>query len=463
MKKMSSMGLSVVLGYAACLACVAAQQKSIRIAPVNQKIYEIYAGNYKLGDDQFISLGAFSENGNRLTFYDSRTRRVGVLYDLSETDFVSGIQRDNDSVEPTDLRITFNRNGSGEVTGLTWREGDAPAVVAQKVNPHHNEEVTFENGDVTLRGTLTLPATPGRHPAVVFLQGAGAAQRPYGMWPYYLARYGIGTLVYDKRGAGASTGAWQTASFEDLAGDALAAINLLRKHANIDARQIGLWGNSNSGWVVPIVAARSKDVAFIISRVGSALPPHENILYEIENDARQRGFTEPEIKQAVALRRMYHQTLITNAGWEKLKEEVEHSKNERWFAAARMGRFLTLQTPPDAATLTGLRNPFVFDPVPFWERVTCPVLALYGEMDMNVPTARSVPLLEAALKRAGNKDYTVRVLPNANHGLAEVSAVSTEPPRVRRYASGYLDGIVDWLLKRVNVNKPAVQTKTNTN
>jgi ketosteroid isomerase-like protein/pimeloyl-ACP methyl ester carboxylesterase len=287
----------------------------------------------------------------------------------------------------------------------------------------------------------------------VLLQGSGAARRPFGVWAYFLARHGIATLVYDKRGAGASTGDWQTASFEDLAGDALAAVNLLRKHPNINAQQIGLWGNSNSGWVVPIVAARSKDVAFVISRVGSALQPHENILFEIENDARQRGFTEQEIKRAVALRKMYHQAIITNTGWEQLRAEVERSRNERWFEAARMGRFLTIQIPPDAASLTGLRNPFVFDPVPFWERVTCPVLALYGEMDMNVPTTRSVPILDAALKRAGNKDYTITILPNANHGLAEVPAVSSsEPPRVRKYVSGYMDGIADWLLKRVSVS-----------
>lgn len=119
-----------------------------------------------------------------------------------------------------------------------------------------------------------------------------------------------------------------------------------------------------------------------------------------------------------------------------------------------MGRLLTLQIPLDAETLTGLRNPMVFDPMPFWERVTRPVLALYGGMDMNVPTARTVPMLNAALKRAGNKDYTISVLPNANHGLAEVPAASDSAlPRVRRYAEGYMDGIAHWLLKHVSVGK----------
>lgn len=443
----------VLLGNA-CFAPGVVAQQPVKILPVNAELYERYAGNYKRAKDRVVSVGGFYANGGRLTFYDSKTRRNGVLYDVSETDFVSGTPSGTDSVQPTDLRVTFKRNARGAATGLTWREGSEPAATATRVDPHRSEDVTFNNGDVTLRGTLISPSTPGPHPVIVILHGGDAGRRPFNFWPYFLVRYGIASLVYDKRGAGASTGNWQSATFEDLAGDALAAVELLRHHPKINPRQIGLWGNSNSGWVVPIAAARSKDVAFVISRAGSTLPDHENILYEIENDARARGFSDQEIKQAVALRRKYHETLIANAGWENLKSEVETAKNERWFAAARMTWFLTFQIPPDRTTLTALRNPLLNDPMPYWERVTCPVLALNGQMDENVPTARTVPMLAAALKRAGNKDYTITVIPNANHGLAEVSpSTGSEPPGARRYASGYMDGIVDWLVTRLNVNR----------
>src|SRR5918912_1450331 len=141
MKNLSTICLFLLLGCGVFPSCVVAQQQPIKVAQANPKVYELYAGNYKLADDRFISLGAFSENGDRLTFYDSKTRRVGVLYDLSDTDFVSGIPRGNDSIEQTDLRVTFSRNGRGEVTGLVWREGNLPAITAQKVSPHRNEEV----------------------------------------------------------------------------------------------------------------------------------------------------------------------------------------------------------------------------------------------------------------------------------------------------------------------------------
>jgi uncharacterized protein len=444
-------GIIVLLSFFATSCRYAAQQPAAQLGNVDPKIYEQYAGNYRLAKDRFVSLGAFSENNNRPTFFDSKTRRIGVLYAISEVEFVSGVIRGNELLAG-DVRVKFIKNGQSVVTGLIWTEGTTPPIDAPKVSPHRNEEVAFNNGNVALRGTLTLPATKGPHPVVVLLHGSGPARRPFGMWQYFLARHGIATLTYDKRGAGDSTGDWQTASFDDLAGDALAAVQLLRTRPDINHREIGLWGNSNSGWVVPIAASRSKDVAFVISRVGSAVPPSENILYEIENDARQRGLSEQDVNKAVSLRRRYQQSIISNTGWEQLKAEVEGSRNERWFNAARVGRVLTLQLPPEDVTLQGLRNPLVFDPLPFWERVTCPVLALLGELDMNVQTSRSVPLLDAALKRAGNRDYTIVVLPQANHGLVEAATDSSPETRLnRRYAAGYMDGVIDWLLKRVDV------------
>jgi len=427
----------------------AAPQSPDLSAITDPKRYEPFAGNYRLGESRVLSVGPFSENGDRLTFYDSKTRRVGVLYSLSDTTFVSGVMRGNEFLSG-DVRATFLKDRRGGITGLVWREGEAVPVTAPRVAPHRNEEVSFRNGDVILHGTLTSPATAGRHPVIVFLQGSGPARRPFGMWPYFLARYGVATLTYDKRGTGASTGDWQTASFEDLAGDALAAVRLLRGRKDIDPRHVGLWGNSNSGWVVPIAASRSTEVAFVISRVGSALQPYENVLYEVENEARRSGLSEAEIEQAVSLRKRYQQAIITNTGWEQLKTEVERVRGESWFNAARVGRLLALRIPPDDSTVRGLRRPLLFDPLPFWERVTCPVLALFGEMDMNVQTTRSVPLLDAALKRAGNKDYTITVLPGATHGLAEAATDSSpEAGLHRRYAAGYLDGIGDWLGERV--------------
>lgn len=431
------------------LPCYVAAQNKAQVSP---KILEQYDGNYQLAPDRFLSLGAFSEVGGLPIFFDSKTRRVGVLHPTSDTEFVSGATVVADS--PAVLRVTFVRNERGEVTGLNWSENGARSVFAKRVSPHRNEEITFHNGDVTLHGTLTLPATKGRHPAVIIVDGSGDTHRPSGFWAYFLARHGIAVLTYDKRGAGASTGNWQTAGTTDLANDALAGLQLLRSRADIDPRQVGLWGNSNGGWVVADAVARSKDVAFVISRVGSALAVYGNIAYEVENDLRDHNFTEEEISRAVALRQQLSQAILTNTGWDALRTAIEKSNKERWFNVSRVGWLKLSQIPPDANTLKGWRDPISFDPVPSWERVTCPVLAMFGELDRATDTKHSVPILEAALKKARNKDYTIIVLPKASHGFFEAeTGYASEFPRYRGYVSGYMDGMANWLLKRVKVAK----------
>ena len=157
---------------------------------------------------------------------------------------------------------------------LKWREGASGAITltGKKVDSYTQEEVSFQNGDVSLRGTLSTPATKGLHPALVLIHGSGPARRPGGFWIPFFARHGIAVLVFDKRGAGESTGDWRKSTYQDLAADALAAVQLLKRQKGIDPKQIGLWGNSEGGWVAPLAASQSTDIAFLIVRSGSALP-----------------------------------------------------------------------------------------------------------------------------------------------------------------------------------------------
>jgi dienelactone hydrolase len=434
--------------------CIATSQPDLKVFQINPRLYEEYAGNYQLAPDRVISLGPFSEAGGRLVFFDSQTRRFGVLYPLSETQFVTGTLQENGMVTPADLYVTFTRTPTGKVSGLVWQEGSAGSLKGIKVNPHRNEEIVFNNGDVELHGTLTVPATAGPHPAVVLLQEAGPRSRPFGIWPYLFARHGIAMLTFDKRGVGVSTGDWQTASFSDLAGDALAAVRLLRSRSDIDAKHIGLWGNSNSGWLVPLAAVRSKDVAFLITRVGSSLPPTENILFEIENQMREQGFSEEEISKAVALRRQLQSAILTNKGWAEFIAAAKSARNERWFPSSRVARYAAAQLPPDELRLQAWRGPLAFDPIPYWEKVSCPVLAIYGELDKNTPTARNVPPLVAALKRGGNRDYTIIILPKTDHHFYENATESlgyfAEIAAMQRFVPGYVDRMMNWIAQRAS-------------
>ena len=131
------------------------------------------------------------------------------------------------------------------------------------------EVVRFSNGDVQLAGTLISPATRGPHPAVILVHASGAEDREY-LLPFarFLIRHGMAVLGYDKRGVGGSTGDWNKASFDDLAGDVVAAFEYLKTRSDIRRDQIGMLGWSQAGWVMPLAATRAKDLAFLISISG---------------------------------------------------------------------------------------------------------------------------------------------------------------------------------------------------
>lgn len=425
-------------------------------AQADLKLYSQYAGSYRLGSDRFIDLAPFFEDENRPIFFDSKTRRTGVLYALSDSEFFTGPSYG--VMFPINTRVTFVKNKQGAVTGLRWQESGYPVIIAKRVSPYRQKEISFKNGEVTLQGTLTLPATNGPHPVVIQVHGSGPAQRPGGHWTHFFTRQGIGYFYFDKRGSGASTGDLHAATIDDLASDVLAAVEVLRNRKDVKAHQVGLWGNSNGGWVGALAASRSRGVAFLIVRSGSGLPVHENILYELEMDMRAAGnFSEDDITQAKAIRRQLNNALLTNTGWDALKSAVEKAKNEKWFPYARVQFLPLIPAPLDSSTnpfLKGLRGQIDFDPAPIWEKIHCPVLVLLGELDANVPSKISAEIIERGLKKGGNKDYTIRILPKANHGLLEAeTGYSVESPRLKKYVRGYMDGMADWLLNRMSYRR----------
>jgi alpha/beta superfamily hydrolase len=156
--------------------------------------------------------------------------------------------------------------------------------------PYTTQSVIFHNGAVRLAGSVCTPSGGARHPAVVLLHGSGPESR-WGTMRFIadqLARRGVATLIYDKRGSGDSGGDWRTASYEDLADDAIAALRLLQTDKNIDTRSIGIWGHSQGGYLAPLIASRTKGVAFIVAADSPAMPQYEQDIFRVRNLVRQR-------------------------------------------------------------------------------------------------------------------------------------------------------------------------------
>ena len=422
----------------------------VRTAKVDPKLYEKYSGSYRLGPDRFIDLGPI---GDSARFIDSKTRQTRYLYPSSQTSFFSG-----PSVGipfPVKLRVTFLKDKQGRVSGLIWSDNASRPIKATKL-PYKEEEVSYQYGDAIVTAKLLLPISDGPHPALIDIGQGYFLGSDNGPDQYFYVRQGLAMMTPIKRTVGGSESNYLKSSFEERAREVLAGVEMLKQRKDINSRQIGLYGDSQTAWIAPLAASLSADVAFLILRVPSALPVTENILYEIESNLRRDNFSEADIHKAIALRRHIHRTILSDTEWESLKTEIDKSRNEKWFPYARAGWFSSLKIPPDKVTAKGLRDPLTFDPLPILETIRIPLLAMNGELDEAVPTKESVPILERALHKAGNRDFTMIVLPKAGHNFMQTDRPygAEEFVRKKEYVPGYWDTVADWLRKQLSLKSP---------
>jgi len=305
--------------------------------------------------------------------------------------------------------------------------------------------VQFANGVTRLAGTLISPVTGGKHPAIILVHGSGAENRDYMVpWTRFLIRRGMAVLGYDKRGVGESSGDWNLASFDDLAGDSLAAFEYLKRRGDIDAAHIGLMGISQAGWIMPLAAVRAKDIAFLVSISGAGVPAAETTIDQARNEMTMIGMPAQTVDEIIGLMKLQNDYARSGKGWDE-------------YAAARQK--IVAKMGPAPKTIPGtqddpywqfIRRTYFYDPVPTLRQLQTPTLALWGELDNNILAAKNMAAWEAALKAGGNRDYTLKILPKANHAQWEAKVGSNaETKSLQRFVPSYFTTILDWLAKRV--------------
>jgi pimeloyl-ACP methyl ester carboxylesterase len=333
----------------------------------------------------------------------------------------------------------------------------------KKPYPYKEEEVTFTNPEagVTLAGTLTLPKSSGPFPAAVLITGSGPEDRDemvFGHRPFlvlgdYLTRQGIAVLRYDDRGVGKSTGSFATATSTDFASDAKAAVAYLKTRKEIRADKIGLIGHSEGGVIAPMVAAESKDVAFIVLMAGTGVPGDQIILEQAALIAKAMGTSEKEVQEARAINRKAFDII------ESGKDSATVASELRTLLLSAANTTAPTDTQTNEARINGqikqITSPWfryflAYDPRPALMKVRCPVLAINGEKDLQVSPKQNLPEIEAALREGGNTDFTVRELPGLNH-LFQTAKKGTpdEYTEIEETISPTaLTLIGDWILER---------------
>ncbi len=313
-----------------------------------------------------------------------------------------------------------------------------PSACSRKVQMTRQIEMRVQSDDALLAGTLHLPDGSGHYPAVVMLQGSGTTNRD--AEGYFLPirdeflKRGLAVLSWDKPGVGESSGDWRLRTLHDRADEALDAIAWLRTQPEIDPDRVGIWGHSQGGWIGPLAASQSTDVAFLIINSGPGVGPHEQDLFGIEHSLRRDGATEEEIEQALAFMETLHDASIRQLPYaEAMATILEPARGTR--GATYFGEL----TERDwEFFLRNAQRPY--DPVPSLERITCPVLAIFGERDPLVPVARSVEIFERAFAVARNTDVTIHIFPDADHRIRTGNPLE--------FASGYLALMGEWLERR---------------
>lgn len=341
---------------------------------------------------------------------------------------------------------------------FSWRAERTAEVVRPQTPkppfPYRAEEVAVPSAPgVTLAGTLTLPAGKGPYPAVVMITGSGAQDRdetilghkPFAVIADRLSRNGIAVLRVDDRGFAKSTGNFATATDDDFAADTAAQVAFLRKRADIDPARIGLIGHSEGGIVAPKVAAKDPKLAFIVLMAGPGVPLGEVLRAQRAALGPAMGASPAQLKQG--------QDVVDHVNAAMRGAKGDADAEARALAAIKAEPIVPKPTDDQARALAKqlasgwMRTLTDYDPRPTLAKVKCPILALNGSKDGQVPPDQNLPAIRAATR--ANRDVTIVELPNLNHlfQTAKTGAVGEYADIEETVAPIALDTMTDWIVR----------------
>jgi len=318
--------------------------------------------------------------------------------------------------------------------------------------PYSEEEVSFTNAEVTLAGTLTLPNSKGPFPAVILLHGSAPLDRdsslfghkPFLVWADHLTRQGIAVLRFDKRSAGKSTGNYDTATIQDFASDALAAVAYLKMRREIT--QIGLIGHSEGGITASIAASKSKDVAFVVLMATPTVNA-ENLTYVQEANLQSIDGID---KKTITETRKFRDDMFS-----VLKNETKESAEDKLHTLFHKNAidkeviekyYGPLEPQIKFFNSTAFRFWMRFEPSSLFKQLAIPVLALHGDLDFIVSPEQN------RKKEVPHKDYTSILFPNVNHMFqtCKTGSISEYASIEETTAPQVLHTMSKWILERTN-------------
>jgi len=401
-----------------------------------------------------LPIDSIALDGKKLSF---SAAKFGISYEgtLSETgDEISG---------------TF-KQGAGSTPMIFKRVAEVPKLNRpqdpKKPYPYDEQEVSYRNekDNVKIAGTLTLPRGGGPYPAVLLITGSGSQDRnetiaghhPFLVLADHLTRNGIAVLRVDDRGMGGTDLGSLSVTSENFAEDVLAGVNFLKQRKEIDPKMIGLIGHSEGGMIAPMVAARSKDVSFIVLLAGLGQRGEDVIYTQTELIHKAQGTPADTLAHIVSLSRRINAIVKTETDEKRIEQRINEEIAAYCGALSDEQRKSLEPVARDIkAFIPMYKTPWyryfiMFDPQPVLKNVKVPVLALNGEHDLQVAWKENLELIAADLKAGGNADVTVQAFPGLNH-LFQTSPTGllSEYNQIEETISPeVLKTVTDWIQRR---------------
>lgn len=391
-----------------------------------------------------IKVDRFSCTGDTIKIFIDKLRLTysGVLR-RDTTDVIEGVFLQGFTAMP----LTLNR-------GTAESQSSGRPQDPVKPYPYTEEQVQFSNrtDSVILCGTMTIPQELSsghqRIPAVVLVSGSGPqdrdeqilGHRPFLVLADFLTRHGIAVLRYDDRGVGASSGEFSTATTFDFARDAAAAVDYLSIRREIDPTKIGIIGHSEGGIIAPIVASSfGRDVAFAVLLAGPGISGDSLLVMQNRKIGEASGMTHAQLDAAEKTNRTLYQMIKDGESQEALvrylyrsvigmtQEQAQHMTSSlctKWF-------------------LELLR----LDPSQYLQQTKCPILALCGDRDLQVPARENLEAIMQAASSGGNRSVDTLTMPGLNHLFQECrSGLPSEYSSINQTISPtVLEYIIQWI------------------
>lgn len=415
---------------------------------VDPDLYADAVGVYRLAPDRQLIVS--SRFWGEILVFDTRTGSLATLFATSPGTFFTGPAVYVPA--PVTAEVTLERGTDDQVVSLLWSQGTEPPQRAPRLS-FHEEELTFANGDVSLAGTLIrLADAAGPLPAVVILGGSNWSERSaLRRDADILAAMGMAVLIYDKRGQGESGGD-PVAAFATTAGDAVAALEALRKRPDVLPGQVGFLGRSRGGWLAPLAAVAAGDhAAFALLLVAPAVSPAAQETTRRLNAMRADGFSAADVEEAARFLELLWCSARQGGPSAEYLERRQLMEERGWLDS------LDAPAANEEESWRWMKLNMHYDPIPTLRRLRAPVLAIFGAEDDNVVPTLNLPPMKAALESAGNEDSTLLVMPDADHGLWRAANADRPLHMATGFAPGVWSTIQAWLVERFHLggNPPA--------